>query len=280
MDEEQRKAWEDWVDGLAKIEDRPQVAFPPSLILAADAELTRLRARVAKLERVVEAAKECDRQYFYNNDDDYDDVAYDCAMKKLRAALSAKEKAEGALCSAKEALKVVGFQDSSPCPHELAEKRLRDQGADDKRVFFYERQFYVLSNFSAFSLEWNGKRFDTSEAAYHWEKFPNHSDIRQQIWDAPSAHAALKIAEKYKDYRRTDWENVRVDIMRDILRAKAQQHEYVRQKLLETGDRELIENSWRDGFWGWHPNGEGRNMLGKLWMEIRAELRRRAGEAG
>jgi predicted NAD-dependent protein-ADP-ribosyltransferase YbiA (DUF1768 family) len=61
--------------------------------------------------------------------------------------------------------------------------------------------------------------------------------------------------------------------MKDILRAKAKQHEYVRRKLLETGDRELIEDSWRDGFWGWGPNKDGQNMLGKLRMEIREELK-------
>jgi ribA/ribD-fused uncharacterized protein len=66
---------------------------------------------------------------------------------------------------------------------------------------------------------------------------------------------------------------VKVDIMRDILRAKVAQHEYVRRKLLATGERELIEDSWRDDFWGWGPNRDGQNMLGKLWMEIRAELR-------
>lgn len=41
---------------------------------------------------------------------------------------------------------------------------------------------------------------------------------------------------------------------------------------LATGDRELIEDSWRDDFWGWGPNRDGKNMLGKLWMEVRAEL--------
>ncbi len=60
--------------------------------------------------------------------------------------------------------------------------------------------------------------------------------------------------------------------MRDILRAKAEQHEYVRRKLLATGDRELVEDSWRDDFWGWGPDRNGQNMLGKLWMEVRAEL--------
>lgn len=36
---------------------------------------------------------------------------------------------------------------------------------------------------------------------------------------------------------------------------------------------EPVENSWRDDFWGWGPNRDGQNMLGRLWMEIRAELR-------
>jgi hypothetical protein len=78
---------------------------------------------------------------------------------------------------------------------------------------------------------------------------------------------------RMKARRRADWDDVKVDIMRDILRAKAAQHEYVRRKLLATGDRELVEDSWRDDFWGWGPNRDGKNMLGRLWMEVRAELR-------
>lgn len=145
------------------------------------------------------------------------------------------------------------------------------------RVRFYEHDFYVLSNFSAFTLEWKGLRFDTSEAAYHWEKFTGDSGeaqlARHYIRAAPSAHEAFKVAEWNKRHRRADWDDVKVGIMRDILRAKASQHEYVRRKLLATGDRELVEDSWRDDFWGWGPNRDGQNMLGKLWMEVRAELR-------
>jgi ribA/ribD-fused uncharacterized protein len=144
----------------------------------------------------------------------------------------------------------------------------------DTQVFFYEQDFYVLSNFSAFRLIWKNHRFDTSEAAYHWEKFPDkQTSIRYAIISAISAHEAFKIAGLYKASQRPDWDHIKVDIMRDILRAKADQHEYVRRKLLATGDRELIEDSWRDDFWGWGPNRDGKNMLGKLWMEIRQELR-------
>ncbi len=141
-----------------------------------------------------------------------------------------------------------------------------------ERVCFYEQDFYVLSNFSSFNLRWKGKIFPTSEHAYHSEKFEN-GDLSEAIRTAPSAHEAFKFAERAKWLRRDDWDDVKVDIMREILRAKVEQHEYVRRKLLATGDRELVENSWRDDFWGWGPNRDGQNMLGKLWMEIRAWLR-------
>lgn len=147
-----------------------------------------------------------------------------------------------------------------------------------KRVRFYEHDFYVLSNFSAFTLYWRGTRFDTSEAAYHYEKFPHDEEVRSAIRGAPSAHEAFKIAERNKSLRRPDWDDVKVGIMLNILRAKAAQHLYVRRKLLDTGDRELVEDSWRDDFWGWGPNRDGQNMLGRLWMQVRAELRA-AGDA-
>ncbi|GER16733.1 NADAR family protein [Variovorax boronicumulans] len=151
---------------------------------------------------------------------------------------------------------------------------LSHHGLDtNERVCFYEQDFYVLSNFSSFTLQWKGMRFDTSEAAYHWEKFPGDDDIQIPILNAPSAHEAFKIAERNKVHRRSDWDDVKVGIMRDILREKVHQHEYVCRKLLDTGNRELVENSWRDDYWGWGPTRGGQNMLGKLWMEIRAELR-------
>lgn len=156
----------------------------------------------------------------------------------------------------------------------------------DTQVFFYEQDFYVLSNFSAFTVQWEVSkhagfvRFDTSEAVYHWEKFKAgittelQRAVQKAIRTAPSAHEAFKIAEANKGLRRKDWNDVKVAIMLSILKAKADQHEYVRRKLLATGDRELIEDSWRDDFWGWGPDRDGQNMLGKLWMEVRADLRR------
>lgn len=150
----------------------------------------------------------------------------------------------------------------------------------DTQVFFYEQEFYVLSNFSAFSIWWNHCTFPTSEHAYQWAKF-DYADVEsraQRIWTkgkilyAPSAHEALKIAEEMASLVNPDWKALRVETMRSILRAKVEQHEYVKRKLLETGDRILIEDSWRDDYWGWGPEKTGGNMLGRLWVEIRSEL--------
>jgi ribA/ribD-fused uncharacterized protein len=138
-------------------------------------------------------------------------------------------------------------------------------------VFFYEHEFYVFSNFSSFMLEWKGKLWPTSEHAYHSEKFEDES-MKEEIRNARSAHAALKYAEANKDKRKENWDEIKLQVMKEILHAKVEQHPYVLKKLLESGDRELIEDSWRDSYWGWGPDKDGENHLGKLWMEVRKEV--------
>lgn len=158
----------------------------------------------------------------------------------------------------------------------------------DERVSFYEQEFYALSNFSSFRVLYRGydeaaaaTDYQTAEHAYQAQKFlpyrypgrdrPGFYEIYRSVRDARSAHDAARIAHIYDVYLAPDWNERRLQVMRSILKAKHQEHEYVRRKLAETGDRELIENSWRDDFWGIGPNGDGQNMLGKLWMELRAE---------
>src|SRR5581483_11126264 len=96
---------------------------------------------------------------------------------------------------------------------------------------------------------------------------------QRHIFNARSAHEAFTYAQQHKADRRPDWDSVKVQIMRCILWEKAMQNPYVFKKLMETGDRNLYENSWRDDFWGWGPNRCGQNKLGELWMDIRAEFK-------
>ena len=76
---------------------------------------------------------------------------------------------------------------------------------------------------------------------------------------------------------RPDWEEVKVDVMREGLRHKFK-NPSLRAKLLATGNEELMEgNTWHDNTWGncvcqKCQNIPGRNMLGMLLMELRQEI--------
>lgn len=144
-------------------------------------------------------------------------------------------------------------------------------GNPEEKVLFYEREFYPFSNFSSFMLEWKGELYMTSEHAYHVEKFSDPQIIKL-IKETRSAHDAFKTAREHEDKVRSDWRDIRVRVMEEIIRAKVAQHPYVKQKLLESGDREIVEDSWRDDFWGWGPNKDGQNQLGKIWMKVRESL--------
>ena len=141
----------------------------------------------------------------------------------------------------------------------------------EKQILFYENEFYVFSNYSSFAIEWKGKLYPTSEHVYHSEKFDDEG-LKEQVRNTRSAHDSQKFAQANVDKCRKDWNDVRLGIMKEILRAKVAQHPYIKKKLLQSGNKELIEDSWRDSFWGWGENKDGENHLGKLWMEIRAEL--------
>ena len=142
-----------------------------------------------------------------------------------------------------------------------------------KRVLFYEGKGYFLSNFSSFAILENGVLWMTVEHAYQAAKFTDPVII-DEIRGALSAHDAKQIARKYRDKVRADWgDDIKLGVMEKYLRMKIDQHPYVRENLLETGNAELIEDSSKDSFWGRGPRWKGFNYLGRLWMKLRSELR-------
>ena len=80
---------------------------------------------------------------------------------------------------------------------------------------------------------------------------------------------------------RDDWDDVKRDIMYDLVRRKFIEHEECRDWLLGTGNALIVEgNTWHDNYWGQCRCGskeckrfQGKNALGRILMDIRAELR-------
>jgi ribA/ribD-fused uncharacterized protein len=131
-----------------------------------------------------------------------------------------------------------------------------------------------LSNFYPADTPYEGMVYPSSEHAFQAAKTLDREE-RQRL-AALSTPAKAKRAGRRVDLR-PDWEQVKIAIMKDIVRAKFQHNQELGQKLLATGDAELVEgNQHRDRFWG-VCGGEGQNWLGRILMELRAELANRPG---
>ncbi len=141
-------------------------------------------------------------------------------------------------------------------------------------IGFYPREFYTFDNFAAFQVDYMDFRWPTSEHAYHAAKFVDTApEVVEMLKVARSPHDALVIATEHKPRRAEDWDERKVAVMYEICRLKLVQNAYVLQKLQLSGDLDIVEDSPKDDFWGWGPNRDGRNELGKIWMRLRDELR-------
>ena len=144
----------------------------------------------------------------------------------------------------------------------------------DEVIGFYPREFYPFDNFSSFKVEWNGYLFSSVEEAYQAASFMgSDEELVEKIKKSHSADEAQRIAYANRDKRREDWDDVKISIMEELLRLKIEQNPYVKKKLLQTGDYMIVEDSPKDDLWGWGPNRNGQNNLGKLWMKLRKELK-------
>ena len=125
-----------------------------------------------------------------------------------------------------------------------------------------------LSNFHTSTIYVGGKSYPSVEHAYQAAKTLD-DDVKETIRKAKSPGEAKKLGKCVQ--LRSDWDAVKVDLMRGFLRQKFDSP-FLRHQLLQTGDAELIYgNTWNDRFWG-VCRGTGQNWLGKLLMQLREEF--------
>lgn len=126
-----------------------------------------------------------------------------------------------------------------------------------------------MSNFYECLIIYDGYAYKSTEAAYQASKCENERD--RLMFVALNPGSAKRLGRNVK--LRPDWDEIKIDVMRDLLYQKFQPYYELGRKLVETGDEDLVEgNTWGDTFWG-VCNGVGENNLGKLLMEVRANLK-------
>lgn len=139
--------------------------------------------------------------------------------------------------------------------------------------FYRTRDAYgAFSNFAAYPIVLRGRTWPTSEHFFQAQKFigTEHEEVVRR---AATPGEAARLGRDRTLPIRQDWEKVKIDVMLEALRAKFRQHARVRSLLLGTGDSTLVDRTENDSYWGDGGDGTGRNMLGKLLMQVSDEIR-------
>ena len=145
---------------------------------------------------------------------------------------------------------------------------------NSKEILFYDEEetYFEFSNFYQCPIKIDGVFWTTSEHFYQAQKFTDESS-KEKVRKVKTAKEAFLLGKNLDENRVVNWEDKRVQIMERVIYEKFTQHDFLKEMLLETGFSTLKENSPHDDFWGIGNNGKGKNVLGRLLMELRLKFK-------
>lgn len=142
-----------------------------------------------------------------------------------------------------------------------------------------------LSNFYPCKFEFNGKTFNFSEQCFMYQKaiLFNDFEIAKQVLNETDVRKIKALGRKVKGFNNNLWDKHKEDFMYNACYAKFSQDNKLKDFLLNTGNSEIVEASPVDNIWGIGFSSDkamenvdkwGQNLLGKVLMEVREELRK------
>ncbi|KAF9220012.1 DUF1768-domain-containing protein [Gyrodon lividus] len=161
-----------------------------------------------------------------------------------------------------------GRSSPPPRPHSASPEGPAKQ-QPPKRILFYHVHdpYYGFTNFSPDPVEYQGKRYPTSEHLFQSLKFLDHRpELAEHIRTCSNRpRVVFDETHRFNPEVRPDWLRVRIEMFT--------QNRHLKKELLSTGEAELVEDSDKDAFWGVGPDGKGENQLGKALQRLREKLR-------
>ena len=148
------------------------------------------------------------------------------------------------------------------------------------RFYRVNRPYGWMSNYSLHAIHLDDREWPTAEHYFqamkyedrdHQEVIRQDRDHQEVIRQARTPGEAKRIGHRGR--LREDWEGVKDLVMLQTVAAKFDQHPDLAEKLLETGNADLIEDAPRDYYWGCGRRGNGKNMLGRILEEVRNALK-------
>lgn len=138
----------------------------------------------------------------------------------------------------------------------------------------FSGKYHFLSNFYPCTIVYEGITYPSTEHAYQAAK-TLETETRGYIATLKTPGLAKKAGRLVN--MRQDWESAKYKVMYEVCSIKFQDSE-LRKKLVDTAPCDLIEwNTWHDNTWGIcrckKCPGKGQNLLGRVLMEIRGDIK-------
>jgi ribA/ribD-fused uncharacterized protein len=147
---------------------------------------------------------------------------------------------------------------------------------NNREIFGFFGEYRWLSNFSPCNINYLGIDYWTVETAYQAQKLKNKDRFNCLSPSQAKQHICSLIKSKSEDLVPVTWfESQKIRLMQEILFLKFSGDFCLRENLLSTGNRKLVEaNHWGDVFWGVDGRTKvGENHLGRILMATRAYFR-------
>ena len=157
----------------------------------------------------------------------------------------------------------------------------------DTHIYFWGS---FLSNWvpKGLSIPYDGYQFSTSEQLFMYlkAKFFKDEEMARRIVDyGYEPRDAKDLGRQVRNYKEEEWSKVRRDMMYKAILAKFKNNPSLKNQLLSTGNKILVEGTPFDSIWGvkikWsddrildEKNWKGQNLLGKVLMDVRETLKK------
>lgn len=129
-----------------------------------------------------------------------------------------------------------------------------------------------FSSYSNHGFELEDQYWPTVEHYYEAMKFAD-DEYKEKIRCSESAEIANKLGHDKKQNRVKDWKKNRMLMMIRALYTKCKAYPEIAEKLIDTGNDLLIENSQYDYFWGCGRDRLGSNTYGKALINVRKKIK-------
>lgn len=148
-------------------------------------------------------------------------------------------------------------------------------------IYFYKEfgPLGYLATYSNHGFLKDGIYWKTSEHYYQAQKFEDEN-VRKLIIDAPTPKIASNIGRDRQYKIKENWEEIKQNVMYDAVFYKFKANPDILEKLLQTGDEEIVEETVKENYWGCGPLKDGQNNYGKILVKVREDLRRMRNQEG